>query len=180
MRNSRYTDQDIIAAVHASFSIAGVLKRLGLSPTGANYQGMHAHFSRLGLDTSHFTGQAHLRGRHHSWTPSRPLTEILVKDSTYRTTSDLKARLLKVGLLVNRCAICGSPPEWQGNPLVLVLDHINGNRSDNRLENLRLLCPNCNSQQPTFAGKNRGRYVSAEGGSPPSSVPQLASPALSG
>jgi hypothetical protein len=153
----RYTDQDIIDAVRSSFSIARVLKLLGLSPTGANYVGMHAHFARLGLNTSHFTGQGHLRGKRHSWTPERPLSEILVANSNYRSTSTLKARLLKAGLLVNRCAECALPPLWQGKPLVLTLDHVNGDHSDHRLENLRLLCPNCNSQQPTFAGRNKRR-----------------------
>src|SRR5690349_10230073 len=99
MTNRRYTDEDIIAAVRSSFSIASVLKRLGLSATGANYKGMHAHFSRLRLDTSHFTGQGHLRGRHHSWTPTRPLEEILVVNSTYPRTSFLKLRLIRQGLL---------------------------------------------------------------------------------
>jgi hypothetical protein len=154
----RYTDEDIINAVRESFSVAQVLKLLGLSPTGANYVGMHNHFKRLGLDTSHFTGQGHLRGKTHSWTPKRPLAEILVVNSDYRTTSSLKARLLREGLLVNHCYLCGLLPEWQRMPLVLILDHINGDRWDNRIENLRLLCPNCNSQLSTFAGKNKGRY----------------------
>lgn len=82
-----------------------------------------------------------------------------MEHSTYRTTSHLKARLLKEGLLINRCSACGSPPLWQGKPLVLILDHVNGDRADNRIDNLRLLCPNCNSQQATFAGKNKGRCV---------------------
>lgn len=154
----RYTDQDVVEAVRSSFSIAAVLKKLGLSPTGANYVAMHARFKRLGLDTTHFTGQGHLRGKRHNWTPSRPLEEILVVNSTYSCTSDLKARLLREGLLECRCAECGLLPMWQGKALVMVLDHKNGDRADHRLENLRLLCPNCNSQQPTFAGKNRGRY----------------------
>jgi hypothetical protein len=155
----RYTDQDIIDAVRASFSIAQVLKLLGLRPTGANYKGLHAQFARLGIDTAHFTGQGHLRGKTHSWTPKRPLAEILVVNSDYLCTHNLKARLLKEGLLINRCYECQSPPVWRGQRLVLILDHCNGDRSDNRLENLRLLCPNCNSQQPTFAGKNKGYYT---------------------
>ena len=155
----RYSDRDIIEAVRSSFSVARVLQILGLSPTGANYKSMQAHFARLALDISHFIGQAHLRGKHHSWTPTRPLSEILVAHSDYTWTTTLKRRLLKEGLLVNRCYECALPPEWRGKRLVMVLDHRNGDRADNRLENLRLLCPNCNSQQETFAGKNRGRYA---------------------
>lgn len=157
MRQRRYSDQDIVAAAQASISIRQVLKILGLSPTGANYVGIHKAFKRLGVDISHFTGQGHLKGKHHSWTPRLPLSVILVENSEYRCTSRLKQRLLKEGHLVNRCALCGLPPVWRDEPLVLVLDHINGDSADNRLENLRLLCPNCNSQQPTFAGKNRGK-----------------------
>ncbi len=155
----RHTDGDIVEAVRRSWSIAQVLKFLRLSPTGCNYKAMHAHFARLRLDTSHFTGQGHLRGKRHGWTPRRPLAEVLVQNSTYRTTSHQKRRLLKEEVLVNQCHLCASPPLWQGKPLALILDHINGDRSDNCLENLRLLCPNCNSQQPTFAGKNKGRYA---------------------
>src|SRR5437868_3584845 len=95
MRIRRYTDQEIIDAVRSSFSIAQVLRMLRLSPTGCNYKGMYAHFSRLGLNTSHFTGQGHLRGKSHSWTPKRPLAEILVEHSTYRANSKLKRRLIK-------------------------------------------------------------------------------------
>lgn len=154
----RYTDEEIINAVRCRFSIAQVLKILRLSPTGCNCKAMQAHFARLALDASHFTGQGHLKGKRHTWTPKRPLAEILVVNSTYVGTSHLKARLLKEGVLVNHCYECGMAPLWQGKPLVLIFDHNNGDHSDNRLDNLRLLCPNCNSQQGTFAGKNKGRY----------------------
>ena len=66
-----------------------------------------------------------------------------------------KSCLIKSGLLENKCANCNQLPKWDNKPLVLVLDHINGINNDNRLENLRLLCPNCNSQTETFSGKNR-------------------------
>ncbi|MCI0460051.1 MAG: HNH endonuclease [Gemmataceae bacterium] len=177
MKERRYTDQQIIEAVQASFSIRQVLKLLGLHPTGANYRGIERHFSRLGLDTSHFTGQGHLRGKTHSWTPERPLEEILVENSTYHGGGvKLKRRLFKAGLLVNRCYICGQEPVWQGQPLRMVLDHKNGNPSDNRIENLWLLCPNCNSQQPTFAGRNQGRRRLQN----PSSNPQAPSSVTQG
>jgi hypothetical protein len=65
---------------------------------------------------------------------------------------------LREEVLLNECYLCGSPPLWSGKPLVMILDHANGDRADNRIENLRLLCPNCNSQQQTFAGRNKGRY----------------------
>src|SRR5262245_65019797 len=108
----RHTDQQIIEAVQVSFSIAQVLIALRLSPTGCNYKAMHAHFARLRLDTSHFTCQGHLRGKRHTWTPGRSLAEVLVRDSTYRTTSHLKARLIKEGLLRNECYLCDCSPIW--------------------------------------------------------------------
>ena len=97
-------------------------------------------------------------GSSASWAKSKRLESILIENSTCFWTSGPRERLIREGRLVNSCAICGLPPSWQGQPLVMILDHSNGNRSDNRVENLRLLCPNCNSQQPTFAGKNKGRY----------------------
>lgn len=59
----------------------------------------------------------------------------------------------------NECAICGLPPKWNNKPLVLHLDHINGERKDNRIENFRLLCPNCHAQTETFSWKNYRRKM---------------------
>jgi hypothetical protein len=171
----RYTDSAIIEAVQSSRSIRQVLAKLNLSPTGANYIAIQQHFRRLQLDTAHLLGQGWLKGGTSSpWSPPKPLETILVEHSTCHATSRLKRRLIREGLLVNCCAICGSPPSWQGQPLVLILDHINGNRSDNRIENLRLLCPNCNSQQPTFAGRNKGRCNFINGAPNPSSFANIA------
>ena len=62
---------------------------------------------------------------------------------------------MKSGILKNKCSICGLDGKWNDKKLIMVLDHINGINNDNRKENLRMLCPNCNSQQPTFAGRNK-------------------------
>lgn len=83
-----------------------------------------------------------------------PLAKILVENSTYKS-SKLKRRCIEAGLLEDKCFECGNGPVWNKKPLVLQLDHINGVRSDNRIENLRILCPNCHTQTPTYAAKNR-------------------------
>jgi len=82
-----------------------------------------------------------------------PLEKILVENSTY-CRNTLKRRLLEDGILKNECSICGQQPIWNNKPLVMVIDHINGINNDNRLENLRLVCRHCDSQLPTFCGRN--------------------------
>jgi len=86
-----------------------------------------------------------------------PIGDLLGKHA--RNRSNLKMRLLKAGLLVSRCQSCGITG-WRGKLLTIHLDHINGDKNDNRLENLRMLCPNCHSQTPTFSGRNVRRPAS--------------------
>lgn len=83
-----------------------------------------------------------------------PLNEILAGEHPYYQTLKLKKRLIREGVLQNKCAIC-SISEWNKQPITMQLDHMNGDSSDHRLENVRLLCPNCHSQTDTWCGKNK-------------------------
>ena len=148
-----WTDEEFIMSVRNNICIADIIRDLGLTLGGSSYKLVHRHVNRLKLDTSHWKGENHGKDCPHLKFfnyKKRPLEEILVEDSTYTSTSNLKVRLCNEGLLdPSKCEICGLISEWNGKALVLVLDHINGNRRDNRLVNLRLVCPNCNSQLPT-------------------------------
>jgi hypothetical protein len=149
-----YTDDQLSRAVARSISYAGVLRELGVPVTG----GSHAHLARriraMGIDTSHFLGQAHFRG---TTRPRRKVEEILVvlpPGSARPRTPTLRRALLASGV-PHLCAICGCGGTWRGSALVLAIDHVNGDWLDNRLENLRFLCPNCHSQTATWCRKSR-------------------------
>lgn len=138
--------------VSESETIGQVLAYFGLKNHGSNFQTLRRRFKADGIDYTKFKGNfgcGLLR-------PLVSLEAILVVGSDYNRSS-LKQRLLKTGLLKNECAICGQQPVWYNKPLMMVLDHINGVNNDNRLVNLRLICPNCNSQTDTFAGRNKRR-----------------------
>jgi hypothetical protein len=148
-------------AVVSSISAAGALRFLGLRPTGGNYAVLRGRIREHGISTTHWLGQGHLKGKLNPHVPTIPLEAILVRDSRYRgSTSLLKRRLLKAGLITYRCLCCGLS-EWMNASLALELDHVNGDRTDNRIENLRLLCPNCHSQTGTYRGRNKGRIGKA-------------------
>lgn len=149
-----YTEADFRTAVASNRSISATLRALGTTTTGGAYTSFHRSVARWDVDTTHFTGQAGNRGR--AFPPKRPTSDYLIKSdgahSVYAHSTFLRRRLLRDGLLTNRCALCAQEPEWNNMPLVLQLDHINGMSWDNRLENLRILCPNCHSQQATSRG----------------------------
>lgn len=160
-----WTDAQFTEAVRQSTSIAEVLRRLLRACCRANYEWVHYNVHRLALDTSHWTSKSRKRSER------RPLTELLVAHSSYPMTHHLKDRILREGLFKKlECAIC-KLADWQGKPLTLRLDHINGDRFDHRRSNLRLLCPNCDSQTSTFCGRNKRagtplRVVCADCGKP--------------
>jgi len=144
-----WTDKDFIQAVKNSTTIKQVLMTFGLpSNQGFYNRKFHSEVERLGIDTSHF--------RAPKAKNAIPLDKIMVENSKWQGRScDLKKRLIRDGFIENVCVKCDQKPFWNGQVLVLQMDHINGNNADNRIENLRILCPNCHTQTETFSCRRR-------------------------
>ena len=154
-RPRSYSPEELRAAIASSRSIRQALLKLGVKGEGGNYKTIHRDISELNIDISHMTGRGWRLGDSRPVTPPRAISELLVPGSMV-SGYQLKKRLLREGMLEAVCQTCGLRT-WRGHPLALELDHVNGVNSDNRIENLRLLCPNCHSQTPTYRGRNRGR-----------------------
>lgn len=147
----KYSIDDVKEAAKISKSIAGVLRELGLRPVGGNYNTINRIIKENNVDISHFTGQGWNVGL--QFKPMKHLTdkEVFVQDSNYKCSWRLRERLLKYRDS-RKCDNCGHSI-WLGNPIPLEVHHINGNNLDNRLENLQVLCPNCNALTENFRGK---------------------------
>jgi len=148
----KYTENEFIEAVKTSTSIRQVLSKIGLKEAGGNYKVAKEKIKRLNLDTSHFTGMGWLRGQTHKHT-TKPI-EYYLTENSYHQSHKLKLRLIREGIKTHKCECCGIT-DWNNKPTPLELDHINGINTDNRLENLRLLCPNCHAQTETYRAKNK-------------------------
>ena len=145
--------EELIEIVNKETTLTGILKHFGLVNKGRNSHTLKKRLEEDSIDYSHIPlGINTNKGRKFPDTYQIPLDQALVKNSSY-SRSSLKKRIIKNNIIEYKCNECGLLPEWQGKPITIQLDHINGLYNDNRLKNLRFLCPNCHSQTKNFAGK---------------------------
>ena len=149
-----WTDEELVQAVADSRSYRMVLIKLHLVPAGGNYEQIKRRVEVLGAPVDHFTGMGWNIGLVFNPKPHRPVQELLVLNSTAQSHV-LKKRLFKEGLKKPECELCGWHEMSEDGRIPVELDHINGNHHDNRIENLRVLCPNCHSLQATHRGRNK-------------------------
>lgn len=149
-----WTDEDLIKAVALSRSIRQVIFRLRLVPAGGNYRQVQRRIVLLKLDVSHFTGKGRNKGKRYHCKSRTPIEALLIAGSVVQSYK-LKLRLFETGLKEPKCELCGWSETSIDGRIPVELDHQNGDNTDNRLENLRILCPNCHSLQLTHRGKNK-------------------------
>ena len=149
-----WTIKQLEEAARISSSLRQVISKLGLIPAGGNYEHVSRIIRENRIDVRHFTGKGWSKGKTVSKEPIYSLEEILRKNSHFGLYR-LKLRLFRLGLKERRCEECGWAQMSPDGRIPIELDHINGDRHDNRIENLRILCPNCHSLKPTHRGRNK-------------------------
>lgn len=153
MKRRTWTKEALIEAVRESTSIRQVLFKLNLKQAGGNYAQINKYIEFYKINKRHFKGRGWNKGLTGFRNPRISLKKIMVKNSYYQSFK-LKNRLFVSGLKFPKCEECGWAEISDDGRMPLELDHINGDSKDNRLENLRILCPNCHSLKPTHRGRN--------------------------
>lgn len=152
----KWTREVLERAVASSTNMCEVLRRLGLDVVG----GHHTHISRriraYGIDTSHFRVPTRRGEPRRRRTPEALLVE-QPPERARRVPGDRLKWAMTTRGVEERCVLCGTEAVWRGRPLPLEVDHINGRWQDNRIENLRLLCPNCHATTDRYRGRGKGR-----------------------
>ena len=149
IRSDHYQKEKLEECVLSSNTYKECLEKLGIRAAGGNYKYLKKYISLYNISTSHFVLK-------YKITKKLPIEEFLIENSNC-SRANLKRRLFEEELIENKCCLCGQDGNWNGMKISLILDHINGVHNDNRLENLRIVCPNCNAGLDTFAGKNTER-----------------------
>lgn len=143
-----YDKENIERVVKSSKNLSEALRNMGLRDAGGNYNVIKNYIKKYNISTSHFE-TASDRMKRLNGNRLTPLEDILVENSTYTSSTHLKERLYREGLKKRECEKCGQDEIWNGNHMSLILDHINGTHTDNRIENLQIVCPNCNATLET-------------------------------
>lgn len=145
----KYSKENLESLCRTSFSYREVLILLNLIPRGGNYRTLKKYISLYNIETSHFKKPGYnLKPNNRKYT----LEEILKSNSHY-SSNKLKKRLIKEGYFDAKCYNCNLS-HWLNKPIILELEHIDGDNTNNTIENLTLLCPNCHSQTKTWRGRN--------------------------
>ena len=153
MRKSIYTEELLIDAVKTSTTWSEVCRKIGVKPATGSQTYIRKRAILLDLDTTHFLGKSWSRGKTFS---KRPIEDYLKIDGKFIGSDALKKRLINEGLKDSKCENC-KLSSWLKIPIPIELHHINGDRNDNRLENLQILCRNCHGITENYAGRKLKR-----------------------
>jgi hypothetical protein len=157
-RRPRFTEQQLRKAIAESRSWAEALRQLQYQSAGGNWLTLKKYARLWGIQTDHFDPDAaRLRALQAGNRPV-PLEQVLVKNSTF-SRGHLKCRLFNEGIKDKRCELCGQGETWRGRRMALILDHINGIPNDNRVDNLRIVCPNCAATFDTHCARKNQRPI---------------------
>lgn len=147
--------EQIKKIIEESKNKSEVLRKLELKNNGGNFNTLDHFILRNSINIEHFEKFSQ-KGNYVKY---ETIEEVLIENSPYISTNSLKKRLYKEGLKERKCELCGQTEEWQGKKMALILDHINGDRHDNRIQNLQIVCPNCNATLETHC---RGMSIKSE------------------
>lgn len=158
--NNKYDKNNLLEVIGKSKTKSECLRYLNIPTNAGNFDTLNRYIIKYDIDISHFEYHTN-ELKNYIRSITIPLEDILVENSTYSNRDRLKNRLYNSGLKSRKCELCGQSEYWMGKKMSLILDHKNGINNDNRLENLRIVCPNCNATLDTHC---RGSKVKRETG----------------